>query len=164
MGLKLFGSNVEPPLCKGSTLAIFSMTGKTPVKNDTLIMWHSGITIKSTTTLSIFNGILQGPEPLLGKDWINSRISSFEIWAIMRLNWFLSLRYLLADIWLTFGILLSNSGPTLTKKSLTWLAISLGSATVFPLIFSWDKSWLSLFLTLTIDLIPCHVFLKLLLC
>ena len=63
MGLKLFGSNVEPPLCKGSTLAIFSMTGKTPVKNDTLIMWHSGITIKSTTTLSIFNEYYKGQSP-----------------------------------------------------------------------------------------------------
>ena len=58
MGLKLFGSNVEPPLCRGSTLAIFSMSGKTPLKNDILMIWHNGKTTKSAATLSNFNGIL----------------------------------------------------------------------------------------------------------
>ena len=92
IGLKLFGSSVDPPLCKGSTLAIFRMVGKTPVVKDKFIMWHNGITIRSATVLSIFKGMLVGPEPLLGKDCINSRISSFEMWAIIKLTCCLSLR------------------------------------------------------------------------
>ena len=38
IGLKLFSSSVEPPLCKGITLATFHTSGNTPVENDKLII------------------------------------------------------------------------------------------------------------------------------
>ena len=57
MGLKLFNSSVDPPLCKGITFAIFHMSGNTPVENDKLIIWH-----RSTTMIS--NQMTQNQETL----------------------------------------------------------------------------------------------------
>ena len=78
MGLKLFASNVEPPLCKGRTFATLRASGKIPVSNDTLMIWQRGITNKSAASLIILRGILAGPVPLLGKRLINFRTSSVE--------------------------------------------------------------------------------------
>ena len=62
MGLKLFASNVEPPLCKGRTFATLRASGKIPVSNDTLMIWQ----IYDIYKLQLSKYI---------HDWINSRTS-----------------------------------------------------------------------------------------
>ena len=80
------------------------------------------------------------------------------MWAIIKSDWVLFLKNLLGDIFGTIGTLFSVSGPTLTKKLLNELAISIESSTILPLIFKCEMVNLVDFLTLTIFLIPSHVF------
>ena len=81
------------------------MSGKTPVENERLIILQSGTTMISATIKSNFKGMLAGPMHLFGRAFITFRISSSDIWAIIRFNWLRFLRNLLGEIWLIwFGI------------------------------------------------------------
>ena len=55
---------MDPPLCIGITLTIFISLGNTPVENDLLIIYASGIIIKSGIKDNNLNGILEGPVDL----------------------------------------------------------------------------------------------------
>ena len=75
IGLKLFKSCVEPPLCSGITFTMLSFSGKIPLEKDMLMIWHQGNTIKSATVWRRFRGILDGSVDLLFKDLIISSTS-----------------------------------------------------------------------------------------
>ena len=84
IGLKLFSSSVEPPLCSGITFATFKTSGKMPVEKEALIIRQSGMTIISATIFNSLRGILAGPVPLFGKVFMISSISFSDIWAIIK--------------------------------------------------------------------------------
>ena len=63
----------------------------------------------------------------------------------------------------TLGTVFSVSGPTFAKKLLKLFAIAVGSSIIFPFTFSCDIVKLTDFLTLTIFLMPSHVFFMLVL-
>ena len=66
---------MDPPLCIGITLTIFISLGNTPVENDLLIIYASGIIIKSGIKDNNLNGILEGPVDLSGPQLIFQRIN-----------------------------------------------------------------------------------------
>ena len=164
MGLKLFRSWVDPPLWRGKTLAILSNSGNSPVENELFMIPHKGTEMMSATGFSILRGILLGPVPLLGKAWIISSTSLGEISSIVKLVSIRFLRNFPGEVWFTVGTFLSRSGPTLAKKLLTQLAISFGLSINLPFTLSCDIPWSLRLLVLTIALIPCQVFLILILC
>ena len=80
--------------------------------------------------------MLEGPEDLFCKEWMISIISSLDTSAISKFNWFQFLRNFKGVILGTFGIKLSVLTPTLAKKLLKLVAISLSLSMIFPPKFS----------------------------
>ena len=107
---------MEPPLCIGITLTIFSNLGYTPVLMDKLIIKARGMMIKSGIRDSSLTGILEGPVDLFSKELITSRISSLEICATIKLKLLRFFRNSLGDFSGTLGIEASVLGPTFTKN------------------------------------------------
>ena len=105
-------------MCKAITLATFKMSGNIPRVKEALIILQRGITMMSATSFRSRRGMLAGPELFSGRALIISKISSSEMWAIIRLNWLRFLRNFDGDMLGTVGMLLSVSGPTLTMKLL----------------------------------------------
>ena len=91
-------------------------------------------------------------------------ISSSDKWEIINSVKFLSFKKFSGVMLTDLGIEESVEGPTLTKKLLKLVTISLVLSIVTPFIFNWDIFWGSEFFKLMISLIPDHVFFILLLC
>ena len=80
--------------------------------------------------------MLEGTEDLFFKEWMISIISSLDTSAITKSNRFRFLRNFKGAILGTFGIKLSVLIPTLAKKLLKLVAISLSLSMIFPPKFS----------------------------
>ena len=68
---------MDPPLCIGITLTIFISLGNTPVENDLLIIYASGIIIKSGIKVNNLNGILEGPVDLFPRALIIEELNEY---------------------------------------------------------------------------------------
>ena len=116
---------------------------------------RSGIINRSST------GMLEGPEDLFAfRDFIISKTSSLEIWAIIKFNWLRFLKNFSGGIFSggVTGISLSVFGPTFTKKSFNPVATAFGSSIILSLILICDILLLVEEFVLIMALIPSHVF------
>ena len=133
---------MSPFLYKGTTLAIFSLSGKIPVVNIWLIKTVTGWTISDLIDFNKELEIPSTPQLVLFSKWSITLIISISL-IILKLksgNVFLT-KYFLYDLSGCILILLASSGPIFVKSELNWFAISVLSLKV--LLFHVKKSGIS---------------------